>query len=110
MSFSIAIALAALPLAAAERVDINTADQPTLEGLPGVGPVRAKFIVAMRERNGGFRCVEELRAVPRLTDKQFEKIRDLVKVTGSLARTDCAALEEQRRSSRTPGIMNPERK
>ena len=99
MSFSIALVLAALPLAAAERVDVNTAPRAALEELPGIGPVRANFIVAMRDRNGGFRCVEELRAVPRLTDKQFERIRDLVKVSGPSTRNDCTALEQRRRGN-----------
>ena len=75
--------------------------------LPGIGPTRAKFIVTMRERNGGFRCIEELRAVPRLTDKQFEKLRDLVKVSGTSVRADCAALEKRRRAGRDETIVKP---
>lgn len=41
-------------------VSINTADQPTLEGLPGVGPVTAAAIISWREEHGAFAAVEEL--------------------------------------------------
>jgi competence protein ComEA len=35
-------------------VDINTADEPTLEQIPGVGPVTANAILALRTRIGHF--------------------------------------------------------
>ena len=82
---------------AAGRIDVNTADEAILETLPGVRPIRAKSIVRMREQNGGFRCVEELRAIPRLTDVQFKKIRELVTTSGPGQRSDCQRLEEARR-------------
>ena len=41
-------------------MSINTADQATLETLPGVGPVTAASIVAWREEHGAFAAVEEL--------------------------------------------------
>lgn len=41
-------------------VSLNTADQATLETLPGVGPVTAAAIVAWREEHGAFAAVEEL--------------------------------------------------
>ncbi|MDP3892336.1 helix-hairpin-helix domain-containing protein, partial [Nocardioides sp.] len=46
--------------AAGALVSINTADQPTLETLPGVGPVTAGAILEWRSRNGAFSSVEEL--------------------------------------------------
>lgn len=56
-------------------VDINRASRSELETLPGIGVERAKLIVRMRERNGPFRNIEELRALPRLSKKQFEALR-----------------------------------
>ncbi len=41
-------------------VNINTADQVTLETLPGVGPVTAQAILAYRTENGPFTSVDEL--------------------------------------------------
>ncbi len=60
------------------KVDINSASQAALETLPGVGPERARWIMETRKRNGPFRCVAELRAMPRLSDRQFEALRPLV--------------------------------
>jgi len=71
---------AAASEAAQERININTASAAKLAELPGIGPVRAAQIVRMRERNGSFRCVEELRAVPRLPEKDFQKLRKRVTV------------------------------
>lgn len=56
-------------------VDINRASRSELEALPSIGVERAKLIVRMRERNGPFRNIDELRALPRLSEKQFEALR-----------------------------------
>ena len=45
---------------AGSLVSINSADQATLETLPGVGPVTAASILAWREEHGAFAAVEEL--------------------------------------------------
>lgn len=42
------------------KLDLNTADGPALEELPGVGPVMARRILEHREAIGGFRSVDEL--------------------------------------------------
>ena len=60
------------------RIDVNSATQQELKTLPGIGPTRAKMIIRMREVSGPFKTVEELRAIPRLTDKQFAKLRQHV--------------------------------
>jgi competence protein ComEA len=60
------------------KIEINSASQAELETLPGIGPERAGWMVETRKRNGRFRCVEELRAMPRLSDRQFEALRPLV--------------------------------
>lgn len=41
-------------------VNINVADQPELETLPGIGPVTAQAIMAWRAEHNGFGAVEEL--------------------------------------------------
>jgi competence protein ComEA len=56
-------------------VNINTASAEELQRLPGVGPVRAAQIIRLRQRNGRFRSVDELRALPRLSEKQFQELR-----------------------------------
>jgi competence protein ComEA len=47
---------------AAATVDVNTADQATLETIKGIGPVHAKAIVDERTRNGPFRNADDLAA------------------------------------------------
>ncbi len=59
----------------AAKIDINSATRQELEKLPGIGSVRAGMIIRIRETSGPFESIEELRAIPRLTDKQFEKLR-----------------------------------
>lgn len=61
-------------------LDLNSANAEQLDGLPGIGPVRAQAIVRIRERNGPFRSIDELRALPRLSEKAFARLRGLVTV------------------------------
>ena len=61
-------------------VNVNKATLQQLEKVPGLGPARARMIVRVRERNGPFRRVEELKAIPRLSEKAFQKLRKHVSV------------------------------
>ena len=61
-------------------IDINTATVVQLEQLPGIGRSRAEMIVRIRERNGPFKKAEELRALPRLSEREFERLREFIKV------------------------------
>ena len=63
-------------------LDLNTASVGELEGLPGVGEARAKAIVAVREKRGGFKNVDELVEVKGIGKAALEKLRPLV-TTGS---------------------------
>ncbi|MFB5189988.1 ComEA family DNA-binding protein [Alicyclobacillus fastidiosus] len=45
---------------ATDKIDLNTADEATLETLPGVGPKRAEDIVAYRQSHGPFHSVSDL--------------------------------------------------
>ena len=59
-------------------LNLNLADQATLENLPGIGSVRAKAIIDYRERQGGFQSVEDLKKVSGIGNSVFNQIRDLV--------------------------------
>ena len=61
-------------------ININTASVVQLEQLPGIGRSRAEMIVRIRERNGPFKKAEELRALPRLSEREFERLRKFIKV------------------------------
>lgn len=61
-------------------VNINTADLRTLMTLPGVGEVTAGNIIAYREKNGRFNSVSDIKNVPRIGERTFETLCDLITV------------------------------
>ncbi|MGN0062728.1 MAG: helix-hairpin-helix domain-containing protein [Nocardioides sp.] len=61
-------------------VNINTADQVTLETLPGVGPVTAAAIIGWRTDNGSFTAVDELVEVDGIGEATLAKLAPLVTV------------------------------
>jgi competence protein ComEA len=64
------------------RIDINSASESRLTDLPGIGPSKAKAIIAYREKAGGFRTVDELQKVKGIGPKTFERLKDAVSVNG----------------------------
>jgi len=61
------------------QIDLNTATQQQLESLPGIGPVKAKAIIAAREK-APFKSVDDLDWVPGITPKLLADLRALVQV------------------------------
>ena len=61
-------------------LNLNTASIPELEALPGIGPALAKKIVEFREKKGGFKRIEELLAVPGISEKRWRVLKGLVYV------------------------------
>jgi competence protein ComEA len=61
-------------------INLNTASAKELETLPGIGPALAKRIVAFREKRHGFKRVEELLAIPGISEKKWKAIVDKVEV------------------------------
>lgn len=59
-------------------IDINTASVGELDKLSGVGPSIAQKIINYREKNGGFKNIEEIKLVSGIGDKLFEKIKDQI--------------------------------
>lgn len=57
-------------------VNINTATQAELEGLPNVGPATAKAIIEYRDKNGGFKKITDLMKITGIKQKTFDKIKD----------------------------------
>jgi competence protein ComEA len=62
----------------APMVDVNTADQTTLELLPGIGPVTARSILDYRTENGPFGSVDDLLGVSGIGDATLAKIAPFV--------------------------------
>jgi competence protein ComEA len=61
-------------------INLNTATTAELQTLPGIGPALAKRIVQFREKRHGFKKVEELLAIPGISEKKWKAIRDKVEV------------------------------
>ena len=61
------------------RININEASVEQLVQLPGIGPSRAKAILAERDRRR-FRRVEEIMRVPGIGRKTFARIRSSIRV------------------------------
>jgi competence protein ComEA len=61
-------------------INLNPASIQELETLPGIGPALAKRIIAFREKRHGFKRVEELLAIPGISEKKWKAISDKVEV------------------------------
>lgn len=61
-------------------VNLNTATQAELESLKGVGPAKAKAILAYREKNGPFKSVDDLAGVKGFGKASAAKLKDQVTV------------------------------
>lgn len=71
--------LLALPLAAAEQVNINTASAEEIAAaLNGVGMSKAEKIVEYREQNGPFAHIDELVNVKGIGLRTVDKNRDAI--------------------------------
>lgn len=57
-------------------LDINSASSEELQKVDGIGPSTAKKIIEYREKNNGFKNIEELKNIERIGDKTFEKLKD----------------------------------
>jgi competence protein ComEA len=105
-AFVLAIVMGALPAPAAAQgktakpksaataaspVNLNTATAAELQALPGVGAATAKLIIEHRQKNGGFKKVEELMNIKGIGEKSFLKLKPMVTVgTEKAERQDAA--------------------
>ena len=86
--FAAALALAlALPAFAATPVNINKADAATIaSSLDGVGPAKAKAIVAWREAHGPFKSLDELTQVKGMGQATIARNHDAIQLGGGAAK------------------------
>ena len=77
-----ASAKAATPSASSGTpINLNTATVAQLETLPGIGKSTAERILEYRQKNGGFKKVEDLMNVRGIGEKSFLKMKALITVT-----------------------------
>jgi len=65
---------------AAEPIVLNEASVEDFQRLPGIGPKKAQAIVALRQRMGRFRQVEDLMKVKGIGRTTIKRLRPLVRV------------------------------
>ncbi|MCL1630437.1 helix-hairpin-helix domain-containing protein [Sporolactobacillus sp. CPB3-1] len=58
-----------------DKINVNTADEQTLQNLPGIGPAKAKAIIQYREEHGPFKNADELTNVTGIGDKSLERMK-----------------------------------
>jgi competence protein ComEA len=66
--------------APAAPVNLNTATQAQIETLPGIGAKAAERIIEYRQKNGGFKKIEELMNVKGIGEKSFLKLKPYLTV------------------------------
>ena len=71
---------AAAQARAATPLNINTATAEQFEALPGLGAKMAARIVEYRQKNGGFKKVEDLMNVRGIGEKNFLRLKPLLTV------------------------------
>jgi competence protein ComEC len=73
-------------------IDLNSAGEAELEGLPGIGPVKAAAIVEFREAYGPFLSLDDLLEVPGIGPSTLERIAPLIMldIPDGAARPDTA--------------------
>ena len=77
LAFSALLVLGGLGIAVAEPVNVNTATQSELESIKGIGPAKAKTIIAERLDGGHFQDANDLqKRVRGIGMKSVEKMVD----------------------------------
>jgi len=66
-----------------EKVDLNRASVEELELLPGLGPLRARRIIAWRNQSGPFESLEDLRFIRGLGERSVADLAPYVIVRPS---------------------------
>lgn len=64
--------------AAAAKININKASSAELDTLSGIGARKAATIIEFRETNGRFSRIEEIKKVPGIGEKLFQRNRDRI--------------------------------
>jgi len=64
-------------------VDVNTASEPLLTYVSGLGPALARNIIMWRNEHGAFKSREELKKVPRLSGKTFTQCAGFLRITNA---------------------------
>lgn len=78
--FAASIFFALSSSAHAALININTADQATLDTLSGIGPTYAARIIEYRLQHGPFKAIREIQNIKGIGPKTFAGIKDFITV------------------------------
>ena len=81
--------------ALAEKINLNMADDETMQYVAGIGQSKAELLIDVRKKLGGFSSMDDIDAVPGIGERTMEDIRKY----GSLD-SGVSELTEEMRSNR----------
>ena len=81
------------------KVNINTASEDELSGLPSISKSLAKAIKEYRTANGPFKSIEDIQNVPRMSKRTYSKIE------GSITAGEGAATPEEAQPESAPEVQ-----
>ena len=81
--------------AAFAQVNINTATKEQLDGLKGIGPVKAQAIIDYRTKNGPFKTVDDLEKVNGIGPATMKDVRGSITVAGATTADKGAKAEKK---------------
>lgn len=61
-------------------ININSASLSELQKINGIGETKAQCIIDYREKNGGFKSIEDIKNVEGIGAKTFDKIKDKISI------------------------------
>ncbi|HUS25472.1 MAG TPA: helix-hairpin-helix domain-containing protein [Candidatus Binatia bacterium] len=96
------LALTGLSPEARSSVDVNSADAPSLDALPGVGAQEAQAIVAWRDKNGPFTSIDEIEKVPGVSRRSIQNVRGDLSLGGQ---SEFAKMQESGEPARVPVLL-----
>ncbi|MEG0372079.1 MAG: ComEA family DNA-binding protein, partial [Clostridium sp.] len=62
------------------KININTASKEQLKELPRIGDSMSQRIIDYREKEGGFKTLDDIKEVSGIGEKMFENIKDKITV------------------------------
>jgi len=62
------------------KININTASASELDQLPGIGPAYANKIIDYRQKNNGFKSIDEIKNVKGIGEATFNKMKDKISI------------------------------